>query len=244
MQWAVLRKKPQPFVKKPKTQGYGQNMSIWQGNVQSLKEQQLSLRERVSLVSFTKQPRFIGGTDVSFNRGSDTAYAGVIVLEWDTLETVEESGVVGELSMPYVPGYLSFREVPLLMEAWQKLKCRPDVVMVDGHGILHPRSLGVATHFGLEAGVPSMGCAKKVLVGSFEPPSQLHQATPMFINSELRGYAYQSRKNAGPVYLSPGTGMLPEDALRIAKHCLRGYRLPEPTRRAHLFVNRLRQGLP
>lgn len=215
---------------------------IWRGDTHALKAQQNQLREQVALTPFEAEPRLIAGTDVSLNRGSDTGYAGIVVLDWQTMETVEEAGVVGRLQIPYIPGFLSFREVPLLLEAWHKLAHKPEVVMVDGHGILHPRSLGVATHFGLEAGVASVGCAKKVLVGQYEPPREPQQASPMYVDGQMRGYAYLSRKNCNPIYISPGTRMLPEDALRITQHCLRGYRLPEPTRRAHLFVNRLRRG--
>lgn len=218
-------------------------MIVWQGHTRQLKQLQMALRQRVELQPLGALPRLIGGADVSLNRGSNTAYAGIVVLDWHTMETVEESGAVGEFAIPYIPGYLSFREVPLLLAAWDKLQHKPDVVMADGHGVLHPRSLGVATHFGLEAGVASLGCAKKVLVGDYQPPSGLYQASPMSVHGELRGYAYLSRRNSNPIYVSPGTGMTADDALRIAIHCLRGYRLPEPTRRAHLFVNRLRQGL-
>lgn len=214
----------------------------WTGTTSQLKVQQLALRDRVSLAPMEVPIRRIAGVDVSLVRGSPRAWAGLVVLDYDSLEVVETQGIEDILSMPYVPGYLSFREVPLLWKAWSLLAHKPEVVMVDGHGILHPRRLGVATHFGLVANVPTVGCAKRRLVGEGdEPPNTAMAARPVFLDSEQCGFNVRSRRNANSIYVSPGTGLSLEQSFDIARHCLRGYRLPEPTRLAHAFVNHFRR---
>ena len=215
---------------------------IWEGHTADFKALQESLRAGIDLEPLQDQPRLIAGADISLNRGSRTVYAGIVVLDYQTLEMVEQQGVIEDVDVPYIPGYLSFREVPPLYKAWQKLLCRPDVVMLDGHGILHPRAMGVATHFGLTAKVATLGCAKKPLVGEFsEPAYTAGSAEPVNYQSETRGYILRTRRNVKPVFISPGTGMNCTDALQIAQHCARGWRLPEPTRQAHLYVNHLRR---
>lgn len=213
----------------------------WQGSTREAKAMQESLRARVDLNKLKRAPTLIGGADISCNRFSKTVFAGLVVMDYQTMEVIERKGVVEDIDFPYVPGYLSFREVPSLLKVWDLLEHKPDVVMLDGQGILHPRKMGVASHFSLEAGVPTLGCAKSRLVGEHDELSPIPGALqPVYFASELRGYLLQTRKNAKPVYLSPGSGMSCEDALEIGRHCLRGYRLPEPTRQAHLYVNELR----
>ncbi len=215
----------------------------WHGTTAQFKEIQEQLREKVSIAPLTQLPTTIGGVDISLARGSRVVYAGIVVLDYATLEPLAYSGVVDQVEVPYIPGYLSFREVPALFKAWQRLTLKPDVVMVDGHGILHPRRMGVATHFGLVAQVPTLGCGKKPLVGEFTEPGPLPGSlSHVEYQGESRGFCYRSRKNSRPIFISPGTGMSVADALQIARACLRGYRLPEPTRLAHAYVNRLRTG--
>lgn len=213
----------------------------WQGTVAPLEAEQLHLQQRVDISPLARSPRTIGGADVSLNRGSKILYAGIVVLDYATLEPLAYGGLKDEVEVPYIPGFLSFREVPALLKAWQLLEIKPDVVMLDGHGILHPRRLGVASHFGLIAGVPTLGCAKKPLVGAFSVPAEVGDYTQVTYGEEMRGYCYCSRRNAQPIFISPGTGMDTEDALAITRHCLRGYRLPQPTRLAHEYVNQLRR---
>ncbi|MBC6905799.1 endonuclease V [Saccharophagus sp. K07] len=221
--------------------GNGVEKVHWQGNTVELRKLQERLREQISEAPLGRRPRTIGGADVSLNRGSKTVYAGIVVLDYETLQPITQSGVVEEVEVPYVPGYLSFREVPALYRAWGGLELKPDVVMVDGHGIMHPRKMGVASHFGLAAEVPSLGCAKKPLSGEFIDPELLPGSiSTVKYQGEMRGFCYRSRKNSRPIFISPGTGMSCDDALEITRHCLRGYRLPEPTRLAHLYVNQLR----
>src|SRR5437762_4930187 len=123
-------------------------------------ELQKSLRERVRLRPLAKKIRTVAGADISFNKFEATVYAGIVVLKLPTLEVVEEVGVVSETKFPYVPGLLSFRETPSVLEAWAKLKTEPDALMLDGQGYAHPRRFGIACHVGLLINRPTLGCAK------------------------------------------------------------------------------------
>src|SRR5918911_3620000 len=143
-------------------------------------ELQRSLRERVRLQPLKKKIETIAGADISFNKFEPTVYAGLVVLRLTTLEVVEEVGVMSETKFPYVPGLLSFRETPSVLEAWAKLKTEPDAVMFDGQGIAHPRRIGIASHVGLLIERPTFGCAKSVLVGrDAEPAAERGNSSPL-----------------------------------------------------------------
>ena len=203
---------------------------------------QKQLRQQISIQPLTQEPTTIAGCDISFNKYEETVYAGIVVLRLDTLETVEEVGVVSTAAFPYVPGLLTFREGPALMEAWHKLTIQPDVIMFDGHGIAHPRRMGIATHMGLWVKRPSFGCGKSVLVGKFDDPApERGNWSPMRHQGEVVGAALRTKNKVNPVFISPGHLIDLPTAIDLTLRCDGGYRLPEPTRRAHLFVNALRR---
>lgn len=206
-------------------------------------ELQKSLRERVRLQSLKKQIKTIAGADISFNKFSTVVYAGLVVMRLPSLEVIEEVGVVSETTFPYVPGLLSFRESPSVLEAWAKLKTEPDAVMFDGQGIAHPRRVGIASHVGLIINRPTLGCAKSVLVGKYEePPQERGHWTEMIDKGEVIGAAVRTKTNVQPIFVSPGHLIDLEGAIKLTLDCDGGYRQPEPTRRAHLLVNALRRG--
>ncbi len=206
-------------------------------------ELQKSLRERVRVEPLAREVKTIAGADISFNKFSETVYAGLVVLRLDTLETIEEIGVVSETRFPYVPGLLSFRETPSVLEAWAKLKVEPDAVMFDGQGIAHPRRIGIASHVGLIINRPTFGCAKSVLVGRYEEPLTDRGAwTNLVDKNETVGAALRTKRNVQPIFVSPGHRIDLAGAIDLTLRCDGGYRQPEPTRRAHLLVNRLRRG--
>lgn len=206
-------------------------------------EQQQALRKQIDLSPMLREVRYLGGADISFNLYEDEVYAGIIILELPTLTPVVHAVAKGAAGFPYIPGFLSFREIPSLLRVWELLPIIPDALMVDGHGIAHPRRMGIATHFGLVTGCPTLGCAKKKLVGKYEEPAQEKGAiSPMMHQKELIGYSFRSRKETKPVYISPGTGMDMEEALAITRASLGKYRIPEPTRQAHTLVNKFRRG--
>ncbi|HYH87068.1 MAG TPA: deoxyribonuclease V [Pyrinomonadaceae bacterium] len=206
-------------------------------------ELQKQLRASVRVVPLKKKIETIAGADISFNKYDPTLYAGIVVLRLPSLEVVEEVGVVSVTKFPYVPGLLSFRESPSVLEAWAKLKTEPDAVMFDGQGIAHPRRVGIASHVGLLINRPTLGCAKSVLVGKFEEPGEERGAwTPMIDKGETIGAALRTKTRVQPIYVSPGHLIDLEGAIDLTLACDGGYRQPEPTRRAHLLVNALRRG--
>lgn len=205
--------------------------------------QQKELATRVELKPLDFQPKLIGGCDISYERFSSICFSTVVVLDYETMEVVASSSVQDEMTFPYIPGLLSYRELPSIMKCWEALALKPDVLACDGQGIAHPRGLGIASHFGVLAGIPTLGIAKSVLLGEFvEPDLKKGSYSPMGHKGKTVGYALRTKDKVKPVYISAGTSMTNEDAREIALHCARGYRIPEPTRQAHLLVNRLRRG--
>ncbi|MBV9775390.1 MAG: deoxyribonuclease V [Gemmatimonadetes bacterium] len=206
---------------------------------------QVELRERLVLEpppGFA--PRSIGGADISFERAGDTAYAGVVVIGLDTLETVDQATATAELTFPYVPGYLSFRELPAIARAWERLERKPDVLVFDGQGTAHPRRFGVACHGGLLLDVPSIGCAKSILVGRHGPLAEERGATAEMVHrGEVVGMAVRTRAGVNPVYVSPGHRMDLATAVDLVLRVSPRYREPETTRRSHRLVNDLRRAL-
>ncbi|HEY0385334.1 MAG TPA: deoxyribonuclease V [Pyrinomonadaceae bacterium] len=204
---------------------------------------QKSLRERVRLVPLQKRIETIAGADISFNKFSPVMYAGIVVIRLPQLEVIEEVGIVSETSFPYVPGLLSFREAPSVLEAWAKLKTEPDAVMFDGQGLAHPRRVGIASHVGLLINRPTLGCAKSVLVGKYaEPEDERGSFSEMIDKGEVVGAAVRTKTRVKPIYVSPGHLIDLAGAIELTLRCDGGYRQPEPTRRAHLLVNALRRG--
>ena len=217
----------------------------WEMTPKEAVELQKKLRERVRLEPLKRPVETIAGADISFNKFSPVVYAGLVVMRLPSLEVVEEVGVVSETRFPYVPGLLSFRESPSVLEAWSKLKTEPDAVMFDGQGIAHPRRVGIASHVGLILNRPTLGCAKSVLVGKYEEPAPERGDWTELVdpkNGETVGAALRTKTRTQPIFVSPGHLIDLEGALRLTLAADGGYRQPEPTRRAHLLVNALRRG--
>lgn len=202
-----------------------------------------TLREQVRLMPLPQPVTTIGGADISFNKFSDVVYAGIIVLRFPSLEVIGHATVVTTVRFPYIPRLLAFREVPALLEAWHKLAVKPDVLVLDGHGIAHPRSMGVATHFGIVADTPTIGCAKSRLTGRFEPlPEEPMTTSDLMLRGEKIGEVLRTKKRTNPVFVSPGHLITQEESTALMKQCVTKYRIPEPTRLAHLLVNEVRTG--
>ena len=218
------------------------SMHPWRVTYHQAVRIQEELRLKLDLRPFRGQPRLVAGTDVSFSKSSPELYAGVVVLSFPDLELVESCAVKGRASFPYIPGLLSFREIPVLLKAFGALKNRPDVVICDGQGIAHPRGFGLAAHLGVILGMPSIGCAKNLLVGDFAPPAARRWASSrlVFEGREV-GRVLRTRDGVKPVFVSPGHLMDIPGAERIVRRCCTRFRLPETTRQAHLLVNRRRR---
>ncbi|HKQ89626.1 MAG TPA: deoxyribonuclease V [Blastocatellia bacterium] len=204
-------------------------------------EVQQRMRNMVRLRPLAQPVGVIAGADISYNKFSETVFAGIVVLSLPDLRIVETAGVRSVAKFPYVPGLLSFREAPSLLEAWEKLKTKPDVLMLDGQGIAHPRRFGIACHVGVLLDWPTIGCAKSILVGRYgELGLEAGSRSPLVDKGEQVGVALRTKSKVTPVYVSPGNLMDLDSAVDLVLRSTTKYRLPEPTRQAHLLVNRLR----
>ncbi|WP_261644429.1 deoxyribonuclease V [Erwinia mallotivora] len=202
-------------------------------DLQALKQQQLMLAAGVVREDdfAIMPPRLIAGADVGFEQGGEITRAALVILEYPSLKLVEHHVARIATTMPYIPGFLSFREYPALLAAWQQLQHQPDLLFVDGHGIAHPRRLGVASHFGLLVDVPTIGVAKRRLCGQFDPlPEQPGARQPLIDKGEQTGWVLRSKRRCNPLFISCGHRVSADTALHWVEACLQGYRLPEPTR--------------
>lgn len=212
----------------------------WDGSAADARRVQQRLAAEVMLRDDAPEaPRWLGGFDVGFEDAGAITRAAAVLLAADTLQPVATEVVRVPTSMPYVPGLLSFRELPALVAALERLPHTPDLVFVDGHGIAHPRRLGIAAHFGVVTGLPSIGVAKNVLCGRHDPLGALDgEHVPLLHRGEQIGWALRSKVRCNPLFVSPGHRVSMQGALDAVLRTLRGYRLPEPTRLADRLASR------
>ena len=212
-----------------------ERLHSWQVSTAEALDIQRRLARQVSRSSQVIAPRFIAGVDISAEKAQGMATGAVVVLEYPELELVETQVVQGRPNFPYVPGLLSFRESPLTLAACEKLSITPDLILVDGQGIAHPRRLGLASHLGLLLDTPTIGCAKSLLCGQHEEPAfDAGSYIEVVDKGETIGVALRTRAGVKPIYVSIGHKVDLETAIHWVLECCRGYRLPEPTRLAHL----------
>src|SRR4051794_33821714 len=184
----------------------------------------------------------LAAADVSFDRDGTELYAAVVVVERGTLRVIERVGVTAPAAFPYVPGLLSFREAPALLDAFAKVEAIPDVVLCDGQGIAHPRRLGIASHLGLWLDRPTIGCAKSLLCGHYdEPGPDRGDRSPLVHKGDVVGSVLRTRSRVAPVFVSPGHRCDLEGAVNLVLATTTRFRLPIPTRMAHEFVNEVRR---
>ncbi|NGP88064.1 deoxyribonuclease V [Fodinibius halophilus] len=207
------------------------------------KELQQELKEKISLQGLVTAPQFVAGADISFDRGSELMHAAIVVLQLPALSPVARSLVTDETTFPYIPGLLAFREIPVLIKAWGQLQQKPDVLILDGHGTAHPRRMGIATHFGIEVDWPTIGCAKNILTGSHDKLGlEKGEYVDLKEGEERIGMVLRSRTNVNPIYISPGHKVSFDDTYDTVMKSLNKYKLPETTRQAHRWANKLRKG--
>lgn len=199
---------------------------------------QLRLREQVRLQWDGRTVRLIAGVDMSL--ANERAHAAIVVFTFPELKAIEAVSAELPLVFPYVSGLLSFREGPAILAAWAKLSQQPDLVMFDGMGIAHPRGLGIAAHMGLWLQLPTIGVGKSRLYGRHievpsEPGSQVDLVDARQ-NNRVIGAVLRTKARSNPLYISPGNLIDVPNSVNFVRQCLRGYRLPEPTRWAHNFA--------
>jgi len=212
-----------------------ERLHSWQVSPAEALDIQRSLAAQVTRSSQVTTPRFIAGVDISAANAQGMATGAVVVLEYPELRVVETQVAQGRPNFPYVPGLLSFRESPLTLAACEKLTITPDLILVDGQGIAHPRRLGLASHLGLFLDTPTIGCAKSLLCGQHEEPGAKPGSYAEVVDrGETIGVALRTRPGVKPVYVSIGHKVDLETAIYWVMKCCRDYRLPEPTRLAHL----------
>jgi deoxyribonuclease V len=204
---------------------------------------QKRLRPHLILAGGPRAPKTVAGADLAYDLETDRLYAVVVVLSFPALELLETVSVVRRVTFPYVPGLLSFREAPAVLSAWKRLRRPADLLLCDGQGIAHPRGIGLASHIGLVLDVPTVGCAKSLLVGTHGPLGRRRGSTsPLRHDGRVVGAAVRTRDGVNPLYVSPGHRVGIAAAVRLALACGAGFRVPEPTRLADRIVGRLRRG--
>jgi deoxyribonuclease V len=214
----------------------------WVVSVQDAFRIQKELTGKLVLDDDPGDVSLVAGVDVAFSRGRDLLYAAIVVLEYGTMQPIEVATASQQPIFPYIPGLLTFREGPVVLQAYEKLKQTPDLMMFDGQGIAHPRGLGLASHMGVLLDKPSIGCAKSRLVGEFKEPKQKRGAMrTLSLNKRKVGVVLRTKDNTKPLFVSPGHRITFETAARRVLETGRGYRLPEPTRLAHVEAARAKR---
>ena len=221
-------------------------MPAWDGDIPAAFRLQDELARQVVLRDdFARPLRTIAGFDVGFEDDGAITRAAAILLDADTLEILDQQAARVPTRMPYIPGLLSFRELPALLDALAMLKHAPDLAFVDGHGIAHPRRLGIAAHLGVVTGLPSIGVAKNILTG--EPRMALHEMrgafTPLRSGKEQIGWLLRSKPGCLPLIVSPGHRVAMPSAPELVMRYVGKYRLPEPTRLADRLASRRDPGM-
>lgn len=218
----------------------GATLPDWDGNTAAARALQGELAKQVSLRDgFVTPLRTVAGFDVGFEDGGATTRAAAVLLDAESLQPLEQQVARIPTRMPYIPGLLSFRELPALLLALEMLEQSPDLVFVDGHGIAHPRGLGIAAHFGVITGLPSIGVAKKILVGSGQPLQVTRGAyTPLRHKGAQIGWLLRSKLNCNPLIVSPGHRVSMAASADLVMRFMGKYRLPEPTRLADRLASR------
>jgi deoxyribonuclease V len=199
------------------------------------------LRKKVILGKDFSELRTIGGGDVAYSENGNRLFGAIAVLSFPNMEVIDMATADGKTTFPYVPGLLSFREGPVLVKTFQRLRVKPDVMIFDGQGIAHPRRMGLASHMGLWLDLPSIGCAKTPLLNEFINPGTT-KGSFEWIHQEAKkvGAVLRTKENVKPLFVSPGHRIDLKMSVQLVLQTCRGFRIPEPLRRAHHMTLLLR----
>ena len=188
---------------------------------------QNKLRNKVVLTdTFDYPPKVVTGFDLAYN--DNMGFVAAVSLDYSSLSVIETKVFTSYVRFPYIPTFLAFREAPLIVQVLKRLKMRPDVILVDGHGIAHPRKMGSATYIGVITELPSIGVAKRNLCDVHKPPINAGESKPVFLGTELVGYAIKTKPQTSPIFVSPGSGVSLKTTKKIVLHLIKDHKLPEP----------------
>jgi len=206
----------------------------WKVDKDEAIEIQNRLRSKLILKKAFSKLDTIGGADVSYSKEKDILCGAIAVFSYPELKLIDSTALRGRISFPYIPGLLAFREGPILLKAFEKLRIKPDLMIFEGHGIAHPRGFGLASHLGLWLDIPSIGCAKNPLVREFQSPTLFRGSVEWVSMGDRRvGAILRTKERVKPVFVSPGHRIDLETSIQIILAACRGYRMPEPLRKAH-----------
>lgn len=209
-------------------------------DLESLAEIQREVAGKVILKDRFSALKLIGGVDQAFF--ANNVISCIAVLDYDSMKVVDRAHAIEEVKFPYLPGYLYFREAPAIFRAFSKLRQKPDILIVDGCGINHPRKAGLASHIGVDLDLPTIGVSKRPLCGEVRSkPEHEGEFSYMEFEGRKNGALLLSRQKCRPIAVAPGHRISLDSAIRIVKHCLRGHKLPEPLRLAHSFANEMKR---
>jgi len=218
------------------------NLHSWKVSPGEAIQLQNELKGKISLKKSFNKVKIVAGADVSYYQNK--MIAGVIVFEFPNLKVIERQFFISPINLPYIPGLLTFREGPSLLEALKKIKIEPDIILFDGQGIAHPRRMGIATHLGLFLDKPTIGCAKSRLSGKYTSVGEKKGDYVLLKEGEeVLGAVLRTRRKVKPIFVSPGHKIDLSNSIEIVLKCTEKYRLPIPVREAHIFVNQIRNNL-
>jgi deoxyribonuclease V len=210
--------------------------------VDHLRLNQIRLSKKIIIQKLDRAVNNIAGVDVAIR---DKYLVGCIgVFKYPGLQLIEHVEAVAACNMPYIPGFLSYREIPVLLKCYKKLRNEPDIILVDGQGIAHPRSLGLASHLGLLLQKPTIGCAKSRLCGDFtDPVQEKGSSKPLIMDNKIIGLVLRTRDNTKPLFISPGHLVDISDCRHYVLSVSGKYRIPEPIRFAHMTAGAKARGM-
>ncbi len=198
---------------------------------------QENLAKKIILKNDLKEIKLIAGFDLAFSKNKIFCCGVILNRE---LELIEKKFSEEVENFPYIPGFLAFREGPIIIKTYKKLKSKPDIIFIDGHGIAHPKFFGIASHIGLLLDKPTIGVAKNKLIGEYEEPKNVWEEEKLLFKNKHVGWVLKTKKDCKPIFISPGHKISLEKSLELTKKCLKGFKLPEPLRLSHLEVNKFK----
>jgi deoxyribonuclease V len=214
----------------------------WQTDIKQAKVIQEKLAKKIIVCKLSKPVKRIAACDVSYLKSRNMLIGGMVIMDWPGLNIIETVIQTNPVTFPYIPGYLSFREAPVLLALIARFKRKIDIFMFDGHGRAHPRGLGIASHIGVLLDKPSLGCAKKKLVGAYDQPADRKGASAhLTFKGKIVGRVVRTRAGTKPVFVSVGHRITLRQGVELILSCSRKYRIPEPLRQAHQLVTAWRR---